>query len=385
MRLLYIMEINFAIEMVQNASKWYEWHVFYRYWYLFRYFYYCFCDIITVKMKNKQVIFMSAFSAMLSGYVNLQKTNISSLSSESGIERTLLHKYISGSRTPSDICAVRSVADALMLSPQQKKSLCDSFRLTVLGEEGYRNIEQTEKILDFLSCIPEPEMYASGTGDREVLSSSAVSGRVCVDNVIKRLIRNVSSEIITVISPSDYILPVSELTGACIDRPETYVTHILDFEGKNGSNRNLKTFSDILPLIVYGRNYTPLICYEHPFTDLRRDSLLPCLVLTPEYAFAFSSRADRGILFTEKEYISVYRQLAADICSSSYSLIHKKITSVPKESDVTLKYNDSLFIENSKNCLSLIYSEKSFFSRILIYEQSLRNALGKGIENLLNG
>ena len=63
---------------------------------------------------------MKNFSCVLSEFVKDRKVNISALSSETGIERTLLHKFISGTRTPSDIKIVLKLSEGLMLSCDEK-------------------------------------------------------------------------------------------------------------------------------------------------------------------------------------------------------------------------------------------------------------------------
>ncbi len=325
---------------------------------------------------------MTAFSNTLSGLIRTRKTNISSLSTECGIERTLLHKYISGTRTPTDMNAALSIADALMLSPAEKHILCENFRLTALGEEGYMTVLESEKILSYLSHIPQPDIIST-TPDYEPLNQMTVNDRLSVDTTIRRIIRSSHTQSLTVISPPSYAAVTEELISACVDRPDICIKHILCFEGRSGSSGNLRKFSDILPLIIFCRNYTPLINYTYPLRQQSSVSLLPCLILTDQYAFAFNIGADKGIVNTNLETVSLYKTLTERICKNSYELIHKKITSVPEESDVTLKINNNLFIEKSDRCLCLIFRENSFFSKIMIYEQSLRSCLEQGINSSL--
>lgn len=325
---------------------------------------------------------MTAFSNTLSVLIRTRKTNISSLSAECGIERTLLHKYISGTRTPTDMNAARSIADALMLSPAEKNTLCENFRLTALGEEGYMTVLESEKILNYLSNIPQPDII-SLSPEYEPLRPMTVSDRLSVDTTIKRILRSRRTDTVTVISPPGYATVTQELISACIDRPDISIKHILCFEGRSGSCSNLRKFSDILPLIIFCRNYTPLINYTYPLRQQSSVSLLPCLILTGQYAFAFNFGADKGILHTNHDTIALYKTLTDRICNNSSELIYKKITSVPEESDVILKINNNLFVEKSDKCLCLIFKENSFFSKIMIYEQSLRSCLECGIHSSL--
>lgn len=324
---------------------------------------------------------MTSFSDILSVYIKERKTNISALSAETGIERTLLHKYISGKRTPSDIRSVILISDGLMLSPDEKETLCESYKIVSMGEECYQRCKKAKKICDFLSDLPDPDIFRS-TSASEPLISSVMKDKLSVEMTIRRIISDSSTEKIFVISPPSYSVTSAELIAACINRPEIQVTHILTFSSVC-INFNLDIFENILPLLVFCEGYTPLINYR---TSAERENsavLMPNLILTEKYAFNFSSGCDKGILHTRNDISELYHSAAEFISERSYGFIDKKISSAPAGTDDIFKINDNFYIERADKSVSLIYRTGSFWSRILIYEQSLRKVFDEFVTNML--
>lgn len=316
---------------------------------------------------------MKNFSELLSGYVKERKTNISALAAETGIDRTLLHKYISGKRTPSDIQAVMLISGGLMLSYDEETELCESYRILSMGEEGYEQYICTKRILDYLSNLPDPEIFRNSSVS-EPLVSSAVNDRLSVDMMIRRIISDSGTEKIYVIAPPSYSLICSELISACIDRPEIQISQILSFSSIC-TNYNLKIFEQVLPLLVFCPKYTPLINYCAVSERESSAALLPNLLLTDRYAFCFSNSCDIGVLHTRNDILKLYRNAFSCIAQKSYGLIEKKISSAPVPYQNMIKFSEEVYADDNDKRISLIYKTGSFWSSILIYEQSLRKAI----------
>lgn len=316
---------------------------------------------------------MKNFSNILSEYVHERKTNISALSSETGIDRTLLHKYISGSRTPSGIETVLQISDGLMLSDEEKFLLCDSYRLASLGEEGYERFMLTEKIFDFLSSASRPYIPEQ-TVTQEYLIPSVISDRFSVDMTIRRIISDCRSEKILVITPPSYHTVCTELVNACLRRSELRIIQIMMFSPCD-SNLNLRTMRDILPLLVFCDKYTPLINYSMNPDACSSSAMFPNVIITSRYVFCFSSSGDMGILHTSPDIVGIYHKAFSTAAEKSRGLITCKITSAPKVSENTVRINSSLFAEQDKKKISLTFRTGSYWSSILIYEQSIRKSL----------
>ncbi len=315
---------------------------------------------------------MTEFSKLLSSYIKERKTNISALASEIGTERTLLHKYISGTRTPSDIKTVSAIAKGLMLSFDEKNRLIRLYKIASMGEDVYMRSLRTEKIIRFLSEIPEPDILHQ-QGRTDTLLSCAVNDKFSVETTIGRILEDDRSKNIFVCTPPSHKFIYRELSDICVNRSDTNITHLITFGSSDDYiGNNLEIFIEILPLLIFGRKYTPLINYSHP--AVREDSLqfMTNLILTDNYAFSFNNNLDSGILHTESGILKLYKKLSVRVCDRSYELIHTKISSAPKETDDIIKINKNLYIEKSEKNISLIFKKDELFYRIMIYEQSLR-------------
>lgn len=62
---------------------------------------------------------MSTFSDLLKQHINDKGISVRKLSMELEIDRTLLQKYMSGSRTPKNHLEVRKIAKGISLIPQR--------------------------------------------------------------------------------------------------------------------------------------------------------------------------------------------------------------------------------------------------------------------------
>lgn len=80
---------------------------------------------------------MSQFSKQLEAYIMQRGVNYVQLARRTGIDRTLLHHLVRGDRRPSGPEQVERLADALSLSPAERKEFVRLGRIARIGEEVY--------------------------------------------------------------------------------------------------------------------------------------------------------------------------------------------------------------------------------------------------------
>lgn len=324
---------------------------------------------------------MKIFSDALSEYIYDRNINISALSAETGIERTLIHKFISGKRTPSDIRSVIRISDGLMLSFDERAALCDSYRFTYMGADNYERCKKIKKIADYLSNLPDPLILRS-SAPSEPLIPAISKDRLSTEMMIKRIISDDSTKKISLIAPPAHTVTESELISACLNRPELQIVQLLTMSNTS-VDFNISILESIIPLLVFCDKYTPLINYCSVSERINSAALMPNLILTEKYAFNFSNTCDKGILHTRTDILKLYNLVFSDIEEKSSSLIDRKISSAPGDSETAVKINDNLYIESNERRLSLVYRTGSFWSSILIYEQSLRKAIKESLEFIM--
>ena len=82
---------------------------------------------------------MSTYGEKLRKYINECKISVRKLSMETGINRVLLQKYLSGERLSKNVEEVYHISDCLMLSPKKKENLVEGYNRTRYGEKKYED------------------------------------------------------------------------------------------------------------------------------------------------------------------------------------------------------------------------------------------------------
>ena len=90
---------------------------------------------------------MPVFAEVLKYYINESHVSVRKLSMETGIDRTLIHKYMADRRIPKSIEEVKRLGRCLMLSPEKQKQLLESYNQSLYGEERYRGFLTIQQIL----------------------------------------------------------------------------------------------------------------------------------------------------------------------------------------------------------------------------------------------
>lgn len=91
---------------------------------------------------------MSVFSEKLHEYISRADMKIAALSKYSGVDRSFIQKMLSGQRVPSDISTINRLADALMLTPLERRSLLEAHAISRMGEEVYHRRTTVKRLLE---------------------------------------------------------------------------------------------------------------------------------------------------------------------------------------------------------------------------------------------
>lgn len=98
----------------------------------------------------QEVFPISTFSKMLKRLVEENGDSVSRLSQITGIERTTLSKYISGSRLPSDE-ALRKLLSVIKPTEEERRQILSEFELESSGEFLYDQRRAVKEMLERLS------------------------------------------------------------------------------------------------------------------------------------------------------------------------------------------------------------------------------------------
>ncbi len=90
---------------------------------------------------------MLGFSEYLQNYMKTNSISMVDLSKEVDIDRTVIYRYVKGTRVPSDLNIVIRIADAIQMSVSEKRKLLREYDKLVLGESVVYSYLYIQKLL----------------------------------------------------------------------------------------------------------------------------------------------------------------------------------------------------------------------------------------------
>ena len=89
---------------------------------------------------------MIVFSELLKSFINEKNISVKKLAANVQMDRTLIQKYMSGSRVPKNYREVQKLADGMMLLPESSRENC-WMRITEIftGTKRMRGIGRSQR------------------------------------------------------------------------------------------------------------------------------------------------------------------------------------------------------------------------------------------------
>jgi len=277
---------------------------------------------------------MSLFGDHLRTLIDANKVNIYALAKSSGLERTAIHKIISGDRIPTEEY-VQKLSDALPLSPEERQQLLESFSISKVGEFKYRQRLQVKDIIESITYI-ENTVNANTSSGNVVNSPSMLTanttaiGHFAVNNLIKSVIE----ETITDAGKQEFDFVVSEnyrylydeLLASYLRHPQLQIRHIVAFKKQtdflNNSNRNLSLLSQVLPFaFAPGTVYYPYYYYG-PSNDTELTQAMPYFILTSSDRLVLINKDfSKAAFISDKDVVALYKESFDTMLNQSKPLI----------------------------------------------------------------
>lgn len=298
---------------------------------------------------------MSEFSDLLKKYVKRQHISNKKLADEMGINRTLLQKYLTGSRFPSSKTQVEQIAGRLMLSPDEHEQLMTCYTIEEMGKALY---SQRKQIVDMISHFS----YLIGTApaSRRIFNTTItpptgsvfLQGKEAIIVSVQEVVGLEASaaedpctiQIIMQPEQEDMMMAlkmaclssdISVHQLICMNQEPAANKDTNSSEQRRGSkkksavsigtqhNYNLQILSQIIPLLLSLDRYKASFYYGQPDTNMGSMSLWPYLIMTPHYCLLFDSKISQAI-FTNDEQVH-------KACEARFHLIASRCFSASEE------------------------------------------------------
>lgn len=117
---------------------------------------------------------MSAFGDKLRLYIGKSGESVYQLAKRSGVERTSIHKAMSGSRILNQDGFDRLI-ELLKLTPAEKQDLADSYEIAKQGEDVYHRRRKIAAMLNSLAALPSREFNTPVAGFKVDMGSRSLA------------------------------------------------------------------------------------------------------------------------------------------------------------------------------------------------------------------
>lgn len=275
---------------------------------------------------------MSTFSKTLEAHFRQLDLSQTKLAKLAGIERTHLHKILSGDRIPADRNAVIRLAEALTLSTPQTDELLHLYAKARIGDDVYdRHCLVRDILKDIGSYSHESPITfnttrtieAENIPDFQILSGS-IEINAIINTVIEIETTRPNPQISLLVQPTHQYL-MDTLVVAARRNPTLSIQHIICLQNgihpAHNNSYNLTCLKNIFPLLIAGSDYTPLCYYGNIDDHLHFASIHPYLILAGGFAICLSYDLTTGVLYKSTQFLQYYQSIFEGITRNAKPMI----------------------------------------------------------------
>ena len=262
---------------------------------------------------------MSIFSDKLKEYMKQKNEKVYSLSQMCDISRANMYKIVQGTRHPANVEMVYRIADALGLSPYEKRGLIESYQITMIGKDIY---EERSYIVHLISSLKKhrnlPVEWGQSKENPETQGKKKfLYGKKNVNGEIRKIIKREAqkeSGKICVIGQPDYAFIQQMLISYC-ENKNVEIQHIICMESRENGERNtynLSNFTHISPFLISECKYKAYYYYDNVQSHFYNLNLLPCVIVTGDEVIQGTSDYEYAIYDCSRERVNVFHKMFQD-------------------------------------------------------------------------
>lgn len=247
---------------------------------------------------------MSEFSKRLGEYIVQRDINYVQLSRRTGIDRTLLHHLVRGDRKPSGPEQVQKLAEALVLSPAERKELVLFGKIAQVGEEvHYRRLAVQEMLLHISleESLPATPPLEQAETPLPAICQGPAQVQTLLKQVIDRECSRPDGSIDFLGQPDNtFLMQLLQIASAF---QNVHVRQILCFSnGLRAATENVRMLSRVISNLLSGRNYEAYYYYGY-LDDIQSGIIpFPILLVTSSCALQISPDYSTAILSAGPTY-----------------------------------------------------------------------------------
>lgn len=272
---------------------------------------------------------MLGFSEYLQNFMKTNSISMVELSKETDIDRTVIYRYVKGTRIPSDMDTVARIADAMQMSVSEKKYLLKEYDKLVFGKPMVYSYQYIKKLLRNLE---RPDRNAVSVKEQWKIVSKIKMDASIIELMTKEeiityildLFRYVaetgdaSEKIFLVMQPvyDEIQRFIPQIFSQCNVRLEQIVCMEQNI---NQSYKNLEAFYGILPLCFLLSGYDVYYYYDSLSNHLNTMTSMPNILIVRDYVVQFDYEMEYGFVLKSDTYAMAmcrqYNKMRKESCN----------------------------------------------------------------------
>ncbi|MBW7572413.1 helix-turn-helix domain-containing protein [Caproiciproducens faecalis] len=272
---------------------------------------------------------MSEFSEQLREIIDQNNVKIYTLASQSGIDRTLIHKFLNGQRMPTSESVVRKIAASLLLTPEDYKQLLQAYKITKMGKSVYSCRKLVMDFYNRFDPAPNVDIVYQSYPTKQVLSTQseiAVYGKPEVNQLVQDVLFSEASldkGRIAIIAQPEYSFLFEIMALAGMQNSSLVIDHIICLENSQDEYNalyNLKCLQAMMPILVSGCAYRPKCYYDNVNAHFGQTNILPYIILTSSNVIRISSDMSSALYSDCQQFIELYQKIFAKQQASCFQM-----------------------------------------------------------------
>ena len=316
---------------------------------------------------------MSAFGDKLRLYIGKSGESVYQLAKRSGVERTSIHKAMSGSRILNQDGFDRLI-ELLKLTPAEKQDLADSYEIAKQGEDVYHRRRKIAAMLNSLAALPSREFntpvagFKVDMGSRSFGQIELIRGKYEIYNLMRTAVLEEISDqdvptVCTNIRFSDQFMADTTSLIYMSTGGKLTIKHILRFARHSdfaSGNYNMDRLSEVLPMVLYvGDGYKPYYFYGDYDSANDITLLAPYYIITRKRIITVSADYQRAAAFSDPEIVRLCQEsfdMSIKRCQPLISCLNNSIEAINYQKEYESCINQPLYKFEAIPCLAMFFS-----------------------------
>lgn len=290
---------------------------------------------------------MTSFAEKLKQYMKRKNITVYGLSQSSNLSVMDVYKITQGECLPENRELVEIIANALGMSPFDKKQLMESYEISLNGEANYY---EKKCILDFLqrlvlrnqAAVPQ-NAKAGQTGEFAAESKEIIYGKQNVDKFIQILLeqetKEKETEIYLLCQPEyEYPYQILAVYGEKLNLKISQIICLQGSQDYKAKKYNLDCLLKIQPLIMSNSDYQVYYYYDKLESHFHNLNVFPYLVMIGEHILQLSENYQCAVHDCGREAGKFFRNIIHDYMKEVTPMFVMK----PGVNDIINTYNKAI-------------------------------------------